>query len=148
MAKKTQYWIEAGDIKTNLPAQHNTGAWRSLDEIVWDILKCCGIEGCCSDEGATFDGFESHAPATVTDSGSIDFGITGQDITAKITGITSATIGKVPYKVGNTNTGLIAWAWAAIGALPEYVDNAAATAPGQLVPGQFYHTAGVVKIVL
>ena len=48
MAKKTQYWIEAGDIKTNLPVQHNTGAWRSLDEIVWDILKCCGLGDCCN----------------------------------------------------------------------------------------------------
>lgn len=47
MAKlKTKYWIEAGDIKTNLPKQHDTGMFRSLDDIIRDVLKCCGID-CC-----------------------------------------------------------------------------------------------------
>lgn len=44
---KKKYWIEAGDIKTKLPKQHDTGMFRSLDEIVWDILKCCGWD-CCN----------------------------------------------------------------------------------------------------
>ncbi len=44
---KKKYWIEAGDIKTKLPKQHDTGMFRSLDEIVWDILKCCGWD-CCT----------------------------------------------------------------------------------------------------
>jgi hypothetical protein len=47
MAKlKTKYWIEAGDIKTKLPKQHDTGMFRSLDDIIRDVLKCCGID-CC-----------------------------------------------------------------------------------------------------
>lgn len=46
---KKKYWIEAGDIKTKLPKQHDTGMFRSLDEIVWDILKCCGWD-CCNQE--------------------------------------------------------------------------------------------------
>ena len=43
---KTKYWIEANDIKTNLPKQHDTGMFRSLDDIIRDVLKCCGID-CC-----------------------------------------------------------------------------------------------------
>lgn len=40
----------------------------------------------------------SHVPVTVTDSGSIDFTLTGQDVTAKISGITVAMDGQVPAK--------------------------------------------------
>lgn len=48
---KKKYWIEAGDIKTKLPKQHDTGMFRSLDEIVWDILKCCGWDCCTQSPG-------------------------------------------------------------------------------------------------
>jgi len=81
---KKKYWIEAGDIKTKLPKQHDTGMFRSLDEIVWDILKCCGWD-CCTQ---------------------------------------SPVVG-----------------------LPEYADNTAAVA-GLLTVGAFYHTAGVLKVVI
>lgn len=40
----------------------------------------------------------SHVPVTVTDSNSIDFTLTGQDVTAKISGITVAMDGQVPAK--------------------------------------------------
>lgn len=40
----------------------------------------------------------SHVPVTVTDSGSVDFTLTGQDVTAKISGITAAMDGQVPAK--------------------------------------------------
>jgi hypothetical protein len=57
---KKKYWIEAGDIKTKLPKQHDTGMFRSLDEIVWDILKCCGWD-CCTQAEAVG---EREAPLT------------------------------------------------------------------------------------
>ena len=150
MAKKTQYWIEAGDIKTNLPAQHNTGAWRSLDEIVWDILKCCGIEGCCSGDTPTYDGFAAHAPVTIVDTNSIDLSIVGQQIQAKISGVASALLNEVPY-VSNTSTDTVSWSYGPVSsvimALGSLADDTAAGGAGVPVGG-FYHTAGVIKIRL
>lgn len=47
-----------------------------------------------------------HIPATVTDGQSIDLTITGQDITAELVGLASASLGQVPTKNG---TGGISW---------------------------------------
>lgn len=45
MAKRVQYSIKSGLIKNGFHS--SDGHYESLDEIVWDILRCCGIE-CCS----------------------------------------------------------------------------------------------------
>lgn len=150
MAKKTQYWIEAGDIKTNLPAQHNTGAWRSLDEIVWDILKCCGIEGCCSGDAPTYDGFAAHAPVTVVDSGSIDLSINAQTLQAKLMYLSTALVNEVPY-VSNAGTDTISWSYGPVSSViiaQGSLANDAAAAVAGVPVGGFYHTAGAIQIRL
>lgn len=67
---KKKYWIEAGDIKTKLPKQHDTGMFRSLDEIVWDILKCCGWDCCTQSPGdvaeLTFENGLTRTANTIT----------------------------------------------------------------------------------
>lgn len=45
MARKNKYWINSGIVKSKGTSED--GHFRSLDKIVWDILKCCGID-CCS----------------------------------------------------------------------------------------------------
>lgn len=45
MSKRTQYWINSGIVKSNGSSEN--GHYRSLDKVVWDILKCCGID-CCN----------------------------------------------------------------------------------------------------
>lgn len=55
----------------------------------------------------------SHAPVTVADSGSVDFTLTGQDVTAKISGITVAMDGQVPTKGAGDS---IVWATLPTGA--------------------------------
>lgn len=80
---KKKYWIEAGDIKTKLPKQHDTGMFRSLDEIVWDILKCCGWD-CCTQAEAVG---EREAPLT------FENGVTRTSNTVKLGGLlTGATV--------------------------------------------------------
>lgn len=45
MTKRNQYWINSGIVKNS--GNSADGHFRSLDKIVWDILKCCGID-CCT----------------------------------------------------------------------------------------------------
>ena len=48
MAKRNLYAINAGIVKKGGASQD--GHYRSLDKIIWDILKCCGID-CCNEGG-------------------------------------------------------------------------------------------------
>lgn len=184
---KKKYWIEAGDIKTKLPKQHDTGMFRSLDEIVWDILKCCGWDCCTqspSEESAlTFENGLTNtagivklgglltAPTTIEGvaantftvnihSGSNDTTVL-QNATQSTSTVTSATqatiVNQQSDRVAITHTGAGS-AKLGIGTatptsnlhvvgLPEYADNTAALV-GLLTAGAFYHTAGVLKVVI
>ena len=48
MAKRNLYAINAGIVKKG--GASADGHYRSLDKIIWDILKCCGID-CCNEGG-------------------------------------------------------------------------------------------------
>ena len=188
---KKKYWIEAGDIKTKLPKQHDTGMFRSLDEIVWDILKCCGWD-CCTQAEAVG---EREAPLTFENgvtrtSNTVKLGgqLTGDTViegdsklktltvyihngtdstnvahnpTSVVTTVADATeatvINHEPGKVLITHTGagiaMLGIGTASptsalqVAGIPEYADNAAALV-GLLTVGAFYHTAGVLKVVI
>lgn len=53
MAKRNLYAINAGIVKKGGASQD--GHYRSLDKIIWDILKCCGIDCCAGNAGAGGD---------------------------------------------------------------------------------------------
>jgi len=53
MAKRNLYAINAGIVKKGGASQD--GHYRSLDKIIWDILKCCGIDCCAGNAGAGDD---------------------------------------------------------------------------------------------
>ena len=187
---KKKYWIEAGDIKTKLPKQHDTGMFRSLDEIVWDILKCCGWDCCTQAEAVgereaplTFENGVTRTANTVKLGGALTgpVVITGDaaaetfkiDLakgsentvyhqqptiitTTSLNGLASTIIEHRPSQLTVNFTG--AGAGFGIGTnlptsklhvvgLPEYADNAAAVT-GLLTVGAFYHTAGVLKVVI
>lgn len=186
---KKKYWIEAGDIKTKLPKQHDTGMFRSLDEIVWDILKCCGWD-CCNQEELggrpaelTFANGLTKTSNTVKLGGAltgatviegdgvletftvyVHNGSASTQVTHSTTNVVatvadaseSTVINHKPNKVVITHTGTGS-AKLGIGTaptsnlhvvgLPEYADNAAALV-GLLTAGAFYHTAGVLKVVI
>lgn len=183
---KKKYWIEAGDIKTKLPKQHDTGMFRSLDEIVWDILKCCGWDCCNQAPGdvaeLTFENGLTRTVNTVKLGGALTGNTTvsgdNKDLTISI--VKNANTMLTEYKYGSLRTtmsngtqtsildqtpGLIVLR-STLGAdskfgvneltptsalhvvgLPEYADNAAALV-GLLTVGAFYHTAGVLKVVI
>ena len=184
---KKKYWIEAGDIKTKLPKQHDTGMFRSLDEIVWDILKCCGWDCCTQSPGEenalTFEngltntagivklgGLLTDPTTTIegvkktftvylhNESDSTQVTHNATNIVATVADASESTvINHKPNKVVITHTGSGA-AKLGVGTasptsnlhvvgLPEYADNAAALV-GLLTAGAFYHTAGVLKVVI
>ena len=187
---KKKYWIEAGDIKTKLPKQHDTGMFRSLDEIVWDILKCCGWD-CCNQEelggrpaelifengltktsntvklggqltGATvIEGNGAAETLTVYIHDGTDSTNVAHNPTSVVTTVADATeatvINHKPGKVLITHTGagiaMLGIGTASptsalqVAGIPEYADNAAALV-GLLTVGAFYHTAGVLKVVI
>lgn len=186
---KKKYWIEAGDIKTKLPKQHDTGMFRSLDEIVWDILKCCGWD-CCNQEATEAQTLPAFENGLTLASNTVKLGgpLTGATLIEGNTAVETFTIyihdgadssnvaynpssvvttvadtadstviNHKPGKVLITHTGAGS-AKLGIGTatptsnlhvvgLPEYADNAAALA-GLLTVGAFYHTAGVLKVVI
>ncbi|HMT02024.1 MAG TPA: hypothetical protein PKD00_01730 [Burkholderiales bacterium] len=54
---KTQYYINAGEIKTTKPpASDNLNQFRSLDNIVCDILKCKFGMDCCTGDSTEDEG--------------------------------------------------------------------------------------------
>lgn len=186
---KKKYWIEAGDIKTKLPKQHDTGMFRSLDEIVWDILKCCGWDCCTQAEAGgrpapfTFENGLTKTVNTVKLGGVLTDNVTtlsGDNktltvdivknsnnsitsfhpggVTSTITsgaqtirhdttqdGITLRSTLGVPAKLA-INT-IISTSVLHVVGLKEYADNATAVGAG-LTVGAFYHTAGVLKVVI
>lgn len=191
---KKKYWIEAGDIKTKLPKQHDTGMFRSLDEIVWDILKCCGWD-CCNQEAVgggeegerevplTFQNGLTRTVNTVKLGGVLTDNVTtlsgeSKTLTVDIVknsnssitsfhsgGVTSTiTSGAQTIRHDTTPDGLTLRSTLGVPAklaintiistsvlhvvgLAEYADNAAAAGAG-LTVGAFYHTAGVLKVVI
>lgn len=184
---KKKYWIEAGDIKTKLPKQHNTGMFRSLDEIVWDILKCCGWDCCTKSPGdvaeLTFEngltrtgntiklGGALTEPVVITgDAGEETFKIDlvkGSEntiyhqqpsivTTTSLNALASTIIEHRPSQLTVNFTGAgtgfgvgttLPTSKLHVVGLPEYADNAAAVT-GLLTVGAFYHTAGVLKVVI
>lgn len=186
---KKKYWIEAGDIKTKLPKQHDTGMFRSLDEIVWDILKCCGWDCCTQSEAVgeretplTFENGLTRTSNTIKLGGALtgDTTISGDTKNLTISLVKNANTSVVAFQYGGTvsttsngvQTGRFdltaegAYLRSTVGSdaklavntvaatsvlhvvgLPEYADNAAALA-GLLTVGAFYHTAGVLKVVI
>ena len=188
---KKKYWIEAGDIKTKLPKQHDTGMFRSLDEIVWDILKCCGWD-CCNQEAVgggeesalTFENGLTNTAGIVKLGGVLTDSVTtvsgdNKTLTVDIvknsnSSVTSFNPGGVTSTItrGGTQTirhdttpdGLTLRSTLGVPAklaintisstsvlhvvgLVEYADNATAAGAG-LTVGAFYHTAGVLKVVI
>lgn len=191
---KKKYWIEAGDIKTKLPKQHDTGMFRSLDEIVWDILKCCGWD-CCNQEAVgggeegerevplTFKNGLTRTVDTVKLGGVLTDSVTtvsgdNKTLTVDIVknsnssvtsfnsgGVTSTiTSGAQTIRHDTTPDGLTLRSTLGVPAklaintisstsvlhvvgLVEYADNATAAGAG-LTVGAFYHTAGVLKVVI
>lgn len=187
---KKKYWIEAGDIKTKLPKQHDTGMFRSLDEIVWDILKCCGWDCCTQAEAVgeretplTFQNGLTRTVNTVKLGGVLTDNVTtlsgdNKTLTVDIVknsnnsitsfnsgGVTSTiTSGAQTIRHDTTPDGLTLRSTLGVPAklaintiistsvlhvvgLAEYADNAAAAGAG-LTVGAFYHTAGVLKVVI
>lgn len=187
---KKKYWIEAGDIKTKLPKQHDTGMFRSLDEIVWDILKCCGWD-CCNQEAVgggeesalTFENGLTNTAGIVKLGGVLTDSVTtvsgdNKTLTVDIVknsnssvtsfnpgGVTSTiTSGAQTIRHDTTPDGLTLRSTLGVPAklaintisstsvlhvvgLVEYADNATAAGAG-LTVGAFYHTAGVLKVVI
>lgn len=186
---KKKYWIEAGDIKTKLPKQHDTGMFRSLDEIVWDILKCCGWD-CCNQEELggspaelTFANGLTRTVDTVKLGGVLTDSVTtvsgdNKTLTVDIVknsnssvtsfnsgGVTSTiTSGAQTIRHDTTPDGLTLRSTLGVPAklaintisstsvlhvvgLVEYADNATAAGAG-LTVGAFYHTDGVLKVVI
>ncbi len=187
---KKKYWIEAGDIKTKLPKQHDTGMFRSLDEIVWDILKCCGWDCCTQAEAVgeretplTFQNGLTRTVNTVKLGGVLTDNVTtlsgdNKTLTVDIVkksynsitsfnsgGVTSTiTSGAQTIRHDTTPDGLTLRSTLGVPAklaintisstsvlhvvgLVEYADNATAAGAG-LTIGAFYHTAGVLKVVI
>lgn len=187
---KKKYWIEAGDIKTKLPKQHDTGMFRSLDEIVWDILKCCGWDCCTQAEAVgeretplTFQNGLTRTVNTVKLGGVLTDNVTtlsgdNKTLTVDIVknsnnsitsfnsgGVTSTiTSGAQTIRHDTTPDGLTLRSTLGVPAklaintiistsvlhvvgLVEYADNATAVGAG-LTVGAFYHTAGVLKVVI
>lgn len=187
---KKKYWIEAGDIKTKLPKQHDTGMFRSLDEIVWDILKCCGWDCCTQAEAVgeretplTFQNGLTRTVNTVKLGGVLTDNVTtlsgdNKTLTVDIVknsnnsitsfnsgGVTSTiTSGAQTIRHDTTPDGLTLRSTLGVPAklaintisstsvlhvvgLVEYADNATAAGAG-LTVGAFYHTAGVLKVVI
>lgn len=187
---KKKYWIEAGDIKTKLPKQHDTGMFRSLDEIVWDILKCCGWD-CCNQEELggrpaelTFANGLTKTTNTVKLGGVLTDSVTtvsgdnktltvdivknsNRSVTSFNSGGVTSTItrsGTQTIRHDTTPDGLTLISTLGVPAklaintisptsvlhvvgLVEYADNATAAGAG-LTVGAFYHTAGVLKVVI
>lgn len=47
MAYRNKYWINSGVLKRGLGNLDTENNFISLDKVVWEILKCCGID-CCN----------------------------------------------------------------------------------------------------
>ena len=63
MAKRNLYAINAGIVKKG--GASADGHYRSLDKIIWDILKCCGIDCCVGNGGNGGNGGNAFISAVI-----------------------------------------------------------------------------------